>query len=529
MPKSKRNKQIELSKTKKRGLEWKKKLFGEIRSCVDSYNNVFVFSVNDMRNSKMKTVRDQWKDSRFFIGKNKIMAMALGRFAEEEYKPNLHKIGKRIKGQRALLFSSRSTEDVLSWFRSYSEGVFARSGNKATEDVRLPAGPLPQFPHSLEPYLRQLGLPTSLVKGVIHLVKDHEVCKLGDVLTPETAKILEFLGYEMAEFHITIDCVWSKDGSFMQLTKETDLDTKENKKKKGNSLTNDKHSSPAKEDTKIDEMEIEDNDEDDEMSDSSAPELQADVPSIAKAADKVEISNLTYSDAEEDICDINKAAVDEDMSDTDVPEPKAAVEEDKSSDSSVPKLQNSICNASEAADEDKIDISPVKEIVDINSNVPNNINSKSPVQKINVDEEEVELSLETPAKKKKVKNNSIDVDKEIINSMKNCSTPIDTTSTLVQNENADDDIIKEANSVELSTETPISKNNKVKKQKNVSSVNEEEESNNRPSRPRQRPVTSKKVSLPVTPDIANSSQDSPIFRELRNRSVKVNRKRNKRI
>lgn len=26
--------------------------------------------------------------------------------------------------------------------------------------------------------------------GVIHLVKDHEVCKEGDVLTPETAKIL---------------------------------------------------------------------------------------------------------------------------------------------------------------------------------------------------------------------------------------------------------------------------------------------------------------------------------------------------
>lgn len=54
---------------------------------------------------------------------------------------------------------------MYSWFRSYSEGDYARSGNTATEDVTLNAGPLPMFPHSLEPYLRQLGLPTSLVKG----------------------------------------------------------------------------------------------------------------------------------------------------------------------------------------------------------------------------------------------------------------------------------------------------------------------------------------------------------------------------
>lgn len=41
------------------------------------------------------------------------MAMALGRSAEEEYKPNLHKLGQQIKGQRGLLFSNKPTEEVL--------------------------------------------------------------------------------------------------------------------------------------------------------------------------------------------------------------------------------------------------------------------------------------------------------------------------------------------------------------------------------------------------------------------------------
>lgn len=63
----------------------------------------------------------------------------------------------------------------------------------------------------MEPYLRQLGLPTTLQKGnffptkfkmililktyilslgVVTLLKEHTVCKEGNVLTPEEARLL---------------------------------------------------------------------------------------------------------------------------------------------------------------------------------------------------------------------------------------------------------------------------------------------------------------------------------------------------
>lgn len=53
----------------------------------------------------------------------------------------------------------------LRWFTKYTEMDFARAGNKATLTVSLDPGPLKQFPHSMEPQLRQLGLPTALKKG----------------------------------------------------------------------------------------------------------------------------------------------------------------------------------------------------------------------------------------------------------------------------------------------------------------------------------------------------------------------------
>lgn len=44
-----------------------------------------------MRNSKMQDVRQEWKPSRFFFGKNRIIAMGLGRTVEEEVADDLHK------------------------------------------------------------------------------------------------------------------------------------------------------------------------------------------------------------------------------------------------------------------------------------------------------------------------------------------------------------------------------------------------------------------------------------------------------
>jgi len=214
MPKSKRAKQISLTKTRKNCLERKQTLVEKVRENVDNYARIFVLNVDNMRNSKIKIVRQEWKHSRFFFGKNKVMALALGRESSDEYQENLHKLSKHLKGQCGLLFTNGSRDEVVKYFSGYSDSDFARSGNTATETVTLDKGPLPQFSHALEPHLRKLGLPTSLQKGIITLIKDHTVCKEGETLTPEQCRILKLLGTQMAEFKVRLVCMWSNDGTF---------------------------------------------------------------------------------------------------------------------------------------------------------------------------------------------------------------------------------------------------------------------------------------------------------------------------
>ncbi|KAK0143941.1 mRNA turnover protein 4 [Merluccius polli] len=112
MPKSKRDKKVSLTKTTKKGLEAKQNLIEEVRKCVDIYQNVFIFSVANMRNNKLKDIRTAWKHSRFFFGKNKVMMVALGKGQTDEYKDNLHKVSKHLKGEVGVLFTNKTKDEV---------------------------------------------------------------------------------------------------------------------------------------------------------------------------------------------------------------------------------------------------------------------------------------------------------------------------------------------------------------------------------------------------------------------------------
>jgi len=214
MPKSKRDKRVSLTQTRKKGLELKQTLMEKMREAADTYARIFTFSVHNMRNVQLKDIRTQWSHSRFFFGKNKVMMLALGRTPEEEYRPNLHKLTRHLQGQTGLLFTNAGEAEVTSFFSALRIPDFARSGTQAAQTVVLEEGPLPEFTHSMEPQLRVLGLPTVLKRGVIHLTKEHTVCEKDQVLNPEQCRILKLFGHQMSNFHITMEGMWNNSGEW---------------------------------------------------------------------------------------------------------------------------------------------------------------------------------------------------------------------------------------------------------------------------------------------------------------------------
>ncbi|CAM8904202.1 unnamed protein product [Rhodiola kirilowii] len=212
MPKSKRDRQVTLSKTKKQGRGRKEVIVNTIREAAEKFNSAYVFTFENMRNLKFKEFREQLKaTSRFFLGSNKVMQVALGRSESDEIRPGISNVSKLLHGDAGLVFTNMPKEDVKRLFNEYEESDFARTGSIASETVELKEGPLEQFTHEMEPFLRKQGMPVKLNRGVVELVADYVVCEEGKPVSPEASRILRLLGVKMATFKLHLVCRWSPE------------------------------------------------------------------------------------------------------------------------------------------------------------------------------------------------------------------------------------------------------------------------------------------------------------------------------
>eukprot|EP01029_Cantina_marsupialis_P027831 TRINITY_DN774065_c0_g1_i1.p1 TRINITY_DN774065_c0_g1~~TRINITY_DN774065_c0_g1_i1.p1 ORF type:complete len:216 (+),score=58.38 TRINITY_DN774065_c0_g1_i1:42-689(+) len=207
MPISKRSKVVSLTQTEKKGREEKSELMSDIRECVDLFRYVYVINFFNMRTNSFKLVRGDWKDSRFFLGKNKVMKLALGRAEDDEYSENLHMLSDKLHGHSALFFSNHEPEEVSKYFENFKVPDFPRTGFEVSEAITVPAGDLDMIHTMVEP-LRKLGLPVKLDNGVVKVERDHVVCREGDVLKPEQAQLLKLFGHKLATFHLEPVAVW---------------------------------------------------------------------------------------------------------------------------------------------------------------------------------------------------------------------------------------------------------------------------------------------------------------------------------
>ena len=222
MPKSKRPTRVSLSVVKKKNkLEHKQKHYELIQESLDKHTHLFVLKPHNMRNSQLKALRERFIGSDFFIGKNRIMARALGTEEASEYKLNTRKMANLLHGERILFITSDDKDDVLDYFRTQKVVDYARGGFVPIETIERHPGPI-QLNHSLEPHLRALGMPTRLKNGIIHLENEFVLCSAGKAITPEQAKLLKLLEIKLAEFRLDVLGVWSQDGTVEEFEVEGD-------------------------------------------------------------------------------------------------------------------------------------------------------------------------------------------------------------------------------------------------------------------------------------------------------------------
>jgi mRNA turnover protein 4 len=243
MPSSKRQSIIHTSRVIKKPKERKKHartLLSSIQACAHEYNNIFVFSVYNMRNQRIKQVRNDFSDSRIVMGKTKVMMVALGKTPETEVVPGVSGLGGHVSGEVGLLFTNRSAKQVEEYFDDHGHREYARAGTTAEEEVRIPPGEImtqagegedEPLPVQIEPQLRKLGVPTRIKAGKVvleeapegaMLTDDEEgyvVCRAGDVLDSRQTSLLKILRVQAAEFKVNLNAVFDKSEGVVKTLK----------------------------------------------------------------------------------------------------------------------------------------------------------------------------------------------------------------------------------------------------------------------------------------------------------------------
>lgn len=223
MPKSKRARIVHTSVVQKKPSKEKSaSLYAAVQAAADAYQHIFVFSVENMRNTYLKDVRQHYaQDGRLFFGKTKVMAKALGMSATDEHAPGLSKLTGFLKGNVGLLCTNIVPEEVVEYLNEYVEVDFARAGMPATRTFTVPAGvvhsrggELPieddvPLPHSLEVTVRKWGMPTRLDKGKVMLDQEYIVAEEGKELDSHQTALLKLFGVAMAEFRVQVLAYWS--------------------------------------------------------------------------------------------------------------------------------------------------------------------------------------------------------------------------------------------------------------------------------------------------------------------------------
>ena len=215
------NSLVALTQTAKKTRDHKASVIKQVREAIDSHNDLYLFSYENMRSSKFKIIRSHFQDSRIFLGKNKLLQIALGKTQEDEYGDNLRQVAALTTGSVGLLLTSRPRDEVESYFHNLVEEDFCRAGAVAPCRVVITQAMVETHPVSMVEQFRKLGLPVEVNNGRVAFVgerKEHVLAKEGETLSAETCKALVHFGVKLSEFRVQLICRWSsQDGQFEML------------------------------------------------------------------------------------------------------------------------------------------------------------------------------------------------------------------------------------------------------------------------------------------------------------------------
>ncbi|MEM3353548.1 MAG: 50S ribosomal protein L10 [Saccharolobus sp.] len=208
-----------LLKHERKVAQWKIEEIKELEELIKNNNTILIGSLEEFPSDKLHEIRKKLR-GRAVI---KVTKNSLFEIAAKNMGIDISKIKNYLTGPNVFIFTKENPFSIYLFFENYKLRRFARAGDKAEEEIVIPAGDTGMPAGPILSVFGKLKVQTRVQDGKVHVVKDTTIAKKGDIIPTEALPILQKLGIMPVFVKLKIKAAYNEGLIIPQDTLRLDL------------------------------------------------------------------------------------------------------------------------------------------------------------------------------------------------------------------------------------------------------------------------------------------------------------------
>jgi len=205
----------------------KEVLAQELKDHFETYETIFVVGVDNVTSNQLHEIRKELRgDAVIYCGKNTQMRRVIRELEEEN--PQLEAVRQCCKLNIALVFTNCDAAAMCTRIQENKLAAPAKAGAINQCDVIIPKG-ITQLEPTMTNFLQALSISSKITKGLIEILNDEHVLKVGEKCDPGQAALLQKMGITPFEYGLTVQKIYQGgnmfDAAVLSITNEAILET----------------------------------------------------------------------------------------------------------------------------------------------------------------------------------------------------------------------------------------------------------------------------------------------------------------
>lgn len=184
---------------------WKENYFNKLTGLMSKYSKFLVVGVDNVQSKQMQFVRrDLRGKAELLMGKNTMIRKCLRDHIEQF--PFAEELLPSIVGNIGFCFTEMDLSECRDILEKNKVQASAKAGVVAPVDVIIPAGLTGMGPEKTS-FFQALNLSTKITRGIIEIMTDTVVCKVGDKVGLSESKLLNMLSISPFFYGIVVNTI----------------------------------------------------------------------------------------------------------------------------------------------------------------------------------------------------------------------------------------------------------------------------------------------------------------------------------